>query len=109
MAAWIGVKAGADGRPDLHAALASLANAGITRLLVEGGPAVARAFLDAHLVDEIILFKGAQAVSPKPTILPFVDHGVELLDALPELVRIGERRTGRDKLVVYRSRRFWQG
>lgn len=44
--------------PDLPALLNNLAERGFSSLLVEGGASVARAFLDAGLVDRIILFEG---------------------------------------------------
>lgn len=42
--------------------LAALATRGISSLLVEGGAAVAKSFLDAHLVDRLLLFTGTAAV-----------------------------------------------
>ena len=42
--------------------LAALAARGISSLLVEGGARVARSFLDAGLVDRILLFEGAVSV-----------------------------------------------
>ncbi len=47
---------GRDGRLFLPAVLKLLGLLGITRLMVEGGPTVAAAFLDAELVDELALF-----------------------------------------------------
>jgi diaminohydroxyphosphoribosylaminopyrimidine deaminase / 5-amino-6-(5-phosphoribosylamino)uracil reductase len=44
---------------DLPALLTTLAARGISSVLVEGGATVARAFLDAGLVDRILLFEGA--------------------------------------------------
>ena len=52
---------GKDGRLDLAAVLKALAERGITRLMVEGGPTVAAAFVQADLVDEAALFR-----SPNP-------------------------------------------
>ena len=43
-------------------ALETLASRGITRVLVEGGPTVARAFLDADLIDEAVIYQGAKPV-----------------------------------------------
>jgi len=49
----------------LPAVLEKLAADGVTRLLVEGGPAIWRAFAQAGLVDEVVLFSaGAQASDP---------------------------------------------
>jgi diaminohydroxyphosphoribosylaminopyrimidine deaminase/5-amino-6-(5-phosphoribosylamino)uracil reductase len=59
---------------DLPAVLRALAENGITRLLVEGGSHVASSFVAADLVDEIWLFRGAEAVGA---------DGVDALDALP--------------------------
>jgi diaminohydroxyphosphoribosylaminopyrimidine deaminase/5-amino-6-(5-phosphoribosylamino)uracil reductase len=69
---------------DLNAVLRQLASEGMTRLLVEGGARVARAFLEADLVDESLLFRS-------PAVL-----GGDLVPALAGL-RLGE---------IERSRRF---
>jgi diaminohydroxyphosphoribosylaminopyrimidine deaminase / 5-amino-6-(5-phosphoribosylamino)uracil reductase len=45
---------------DLNACLNRLAAEGITRLLVEGGALIARSFLEADLVDEVMLFRSSQ-------------------------------------------------
>jgi diaminohydroxyphosphoribosylaminopyrimidine deaminase / 5-amino-6-(5-phosphoribosylamino)uracil reductase len=47
---------------DLRDALEFLAAKGITRLLVEGGPVLAAAFIEADLVDEAILFHSPKIV-----------------------------------------------
>ena len=65
------VPRGADGRLSLPAALKLLGLLGLTRLMVEGGPQVAAAFLDAGLVDEVAVFRGAAVLGP------------QALDALP--------------------------
>jgi len=59
---------------DLPSVLHALAGKGITRLMVEGGSRVAASFIAADLVDEIWLFRGAEAVG---------SDGVDALDALP--------------------------
>jgi diaminohydroxyphosphoribosylaminopyrimidine deaminase/5-amino-6-(5-phosphoribosylamino)uracil reductase len=63
-----------DGRPDLPAVLKALAERGITRLMVEGGPTMAAAFLKAGLVDEAALFR-----SPNP----IGSDGIDALEGLP--------------------------
>lgn len=50
------VERGADGHVDLAAALAALAEAGLTTLFVEGGGGLAAALLRADLVDEVHWF-----------------------------------------------------
>jgi diaminohydroxyphosphoribosylaminopyrimidine deaminase / 5-amino-6-(5-phosphoribosylamino)uracil reductase len=59
---------------DLTAVLHTLADKGITRLLVEGGARVASSFVAAGLVDEVWLLRGSDAVGA---------DGVAALDALP--------------------------
>jgi diaminohydroxyphosphoribosylaminopyrimidine deaminase/5-amino-6-(5-phosphoribosylamino)uracil reductase len=58
----------------LPAVLHALAERGITRLMVEGGPKVAASFLRADLVDEAVLLHGPAAIGP---------DGVPALDGLP--------------------------
>jgi diaminohydroxyphosphoribosylaminopyrimidine deaminase/5-amino-6-(5-phosphoribosylamino)uracil reductase len=59
---------------DLANVLHTLAEKGITRLLVEGGARVASSFVTTGLVDEIWLLRGPDAVGA---------DGVAALDALP--------------------------
>lgn len=58
----------ADNIPDL---LTALASRGISSLLVEGGSSAARAFLDADLVDRILLFTGPAAIGEGGIPSPF--------------------------------------
>jgi diaminohydroxyphosphoribosylaminopyrimidine deaminase / 5-amino-6-(5-phosphoribosylamino)uracil reductase len=51
-------------RVDLKDAIEFLATKGITRLMVEGGPALAAALIAADLVDEAVLFHSAKIVGP---------------------------------------------
>jgi diaminohydroxyphosphoribosylaminopyrimidine deaminase / 5-amino-6-(5-phosphoribosylamino)uracil reductase len=55
---------GASGRLDLAAVLKLLAQRGITRLMVEGGPTLAAALITADLVDEAALFRAPKLVGP---------------------------------------------
>jgi diaminohydroxyphosphoribosylaminopyrimidine deaminase/5-amino-6-(5-phosphoribosylamino)uracil reductase len=65
---------GAHGRPDLAAVLKLLAARGITRLMVEGGPTVAAAFIAADLVDEAALLRAPVTIGP---------DGIDALAGLP--------------------------
>lgn len=56
----------------LDALLAALATRGISSLLVEGGARAARSFLDAGLVDRILLFNGAGTIGKDGVASPFV-------------------------------------
>jgi diaminohydroxyphosphoribosylaminopyrimidine deaminase/5-amino-6-(5-phosphoribosylamino)uracil reductase len=59
---------------DLMGVLHTLAEKGITRLLVEGGARIAASFVAADLVDEIWLLRGPDTIGAE---------GVAALDALP--------------------------
>jgi diaminohydroxyphosphoribosylaminopyrimidine deaminase / 5-amino-6-(5-phosphoribosylamino)uracil reductase len=61
-------------RRDLAATLKLLAERGITRLMIEGGPIVAAAFLAADLVDEAVLLRAPMTIGA---------DGIEALDGLP--------------------------
>ncbi|MEP9353547.1 bifunctional diaminohydroxyphosphoribosylaminopyrimidine deaminase/5-amino-6-(5-phosphoribosylamino)uracil reductase RibD [Xanthobacter sp. KR7-65] len=53
-----------DGRPNLAAVLKLLALLGLTRVMVEGGPHTAAAFLEAGLVDEVAVFRSPVILGP---------------------------------------------
>jgi diaminohydroxyphosphoribosylaminopyrimidine deaminase/5-amino-6-(5-phosphoribosylamino)uracil reductase len=57
----------------------NLAQKGITRLLVEGGPTTAQNFLKANLVDQVNIFKGASSISDE-NFLPFGSHTLSWLE-----------------------------
>jgi diaminohydroxyphosphoribosylaminopyrimidine deaminase/5-amino-6-(5-phosphoribosylamino)uracil reductase len=90
---------GSDGRLDLAAVLKALAERGITRLMVEGGPTVAAAFVQADLVDEVALFR-----SPNP-----LGQGIDALEGLPltaltqspKLKSVAIETIGGDTLELY--------
>jgi diaminohydroxyphosphoribosylaminopyrimidine deaminase/5-amino-6-(5-phosphoribosylamino)uracil reductase len=85
---------------DIKAVMRSLAEKGITRLMVEGGARVASSFVAADLADEIWLLRGPQTIGT---------GGVPALDALPLAtitqspafkVRASET-LGKDTLTIY--------
>ena len=65
---------GAGDRRDLAAALKLIAARGITRLLVEGGPTMAAAFLTAGLVDQAVLLRSPIEIG---------SDGIDALEGLP--------------------------
>ncbi len=89
----------------LRLMLMRLCAEGVTRLLVEGGPSTARAFIEAGFADEIIIMQGARRLAAGETILPFADHGLELLSASPSFILTEESKAGKDTIRVYRSNR----
>jgi diaminohydroxyphosphoribosylaminopyrimidine deaminase/5-amino-6-(5-phosphoribosylamino)uracil reductase len=89
-----------DGRLDLDQVVKLLAERGITRLMVEGGPIVAASFLAADLVDEAALFR-----SPNEIGLTGINvlEGVPLtaLTQSPKLARVATEPVGDDTLTMY--------
>lgn len=63
-----------DGRLDLKQVLKILAERGITRLMVEGGPRVAASLVSADLVDEAVVFHGPHAIGKE---------GIDALEGMP--------------------------
>jgi diaminohydroxyphosphoribosylaminopyrimidine deaminase / 5-amino-6-(5-phosphoribosylamino)uracil reductase len=88
------------GRIDLSAMLHVLADRGITRLMVEGGPTIAAALLAADLVDEAAIFESAVAIG---------STGIEALEGLPlsavtaspRFVSRGVEAVGEDRLETF--------
>lgn len=62
--------------PDLAALLRNLAARGFSSLLVEGGASVAKAFLDAGLVDRIVLFEGPVTIGEGGIESPVSHHNI---------------------------------
>ena len=95
------VPAGPNGRLDLDAVLRSLAQDGVTRVLVEGGPTIASALLAADLVDEVVIARGTEALGTSGR-QPFGDRGLEVLDDAGRWQPAEKRMLGADTLAVYR-------
>jgi diaminohydroxyphosphoribosylaminopyrimidine deaminase/5-amino-6-(5-phosphoribosylamino)uracil reductase len=91
----------ADGRLSLPVALESLGAEGVTRVLVEGGPTIAEAFLDADLVDELVIGRGTEALGSKGR-KPVGNRGLEFLGRSDRWETVEERRIGADTLSVHR-------
>jgi diaminohydroxyphosphoribosylaminopyrimidine deaminase/5-amino-6-(5-phosphoribosylamino)uracil reductase len=87
-----------DGRLDLEDVLKVLAEQGITRLMVEGGPKVAGGFATAGLVDELALLRGGKTIGA---------GGIEPLEGMPldgftgQLHARGSEKLGPDTLEIY--------
>ena len=87
-------------RFDLPQLLKVLAERGITRLMVEGGPTVAASFVQADLVDEAVLFHAPRNIGP---------DGINALEGLPltaltqssHLKSLGSEQVGDDTMERY--------
>jgi diaminohydroxyphosphoribosylaminopyrimidine deaminase/5-amino-6-(5-phosphoribosylamino)uracil reductase len=95
------VPIGSDGRLDLGAVLRGLAEGGVTRVLVEGGPTIASALMGADLVDEVVIAQGSEPVGDRGR-RPFGEHGLEVLDNPARWQLVDRRGLGADKLTIHR-------
>ncbi len=91
----------AHGMLAVHDALETLAGRGITRILVEGGPSVARAFLDADLIDEAVIYQGLRLVGPDG-LMPFVSEGLDRITSNGHFMRLETRAFGPDRMTRWR-------
>jgi diaminohydroxyphosphoribosylaminopyrimidine deaminase/5-amino-6-(5-phosphoribosylamino)uracil reductase len=91
---------GAAAGVDLARGFAALAEAGLTRVLVEGGAMIAAALLRADLVDRIAWFHAPAVMGADgwPSVQAF---GVERLALMPRFVRRGMRPVGDDMLSEF--------
>ena len=86
---------------DAIAALRALGQAGLTRVLVEGGAQLAASLLRADLVDELAWFHAPAVMGGDgwPAAAPF---GLQALDEMPRFVRTRSRPLGTDMLTELR-------
>jgi diaminohydroxyphosphoribosylaminopyrimidine deaminase/5-amino-6-(5-phosphoribosylamino)uracil reductase len=86
-----------NGQLDLAEVMKVLAEQGITRLMVEGGPNVAASLVAADLVDEAVLVRADKSI----------DSGIDALEGMPlealtgTLQARGSERLGTDTLEAY--------
>ena len=89
--------------------LQSLAKDGVTRVLVEGGPTIASALVDADLADEVIIARGTEPLGAAGR-KPFGERGLEVLDDASRWRLADERMIGADTLTLHRRfDRFAEG
>ena len=87
----------ADGGLDLVKVLQTLADRGITRLMIEVGPIVSAAFVRADLVDEAVVFRSPNAIGPDG-IGALEGLPLDALTASPRLVMTGTETAGADTI-----------
>jgi len=89
------------GRLDLDQILKKLAEQGITRCLVEGGPTVASSLVAANLVDEAILVRGEKTIG---------ESGIDPLEGMPLEAMTGRLTlSGTEKLATDTIENFVRG
>ena len=96
----IEVDAGPDGRIDVTAAAREVGRRGITRVLIEGGGAVAAAFLGANLVDRLSLYRGGLMLcgDGRSAVGPWA---LERLDFAPRFRLVSARSLAGDMLETW--------
>jgi len=87
-----------EGRLDLAEVLNVLSGEGLTRLMVEGGPTVAAAFVAENLVDEAALIYSDKLIG-EGGIAPLEGMALDALNA--HLQAAGSERLGADTLEMY--------
>jgi diaminohydroxyphosphoribosylaminopyrimidine deaminase / 5-amino-6-(5-phosphoribosylamino)uracil reductase len=92
---------GDNGRLNLDQVLAKLAEQGITRCLVEGGPTVASSLVTENLVDEVILVRGEKNIG---------ETGIDPLEGMPLEAMTGRLiLSGSEKLATDTIENFTRG
>ena len=94
----------AHGMLGVRDALETLANRGLTRVLVEGGPSVARAFLDADLLDEVVIYQGSKPAGADG-LLPFVSQGLDRVTSTGHFTQVEARSFGPERMTWWRRER----
>ena len=94
------------GRLSLSAAMNTLAEQGLTRVLIEGGPSLEANLLKASMADEVFVFQGRKEVAG-PTIMPFSPSGLEAITDSKDYVLADRRFIGEDLVWIYRRTEFW--
>ncbi|HEY4736133.1 MAG TPA: bifunctional diaminohydroxyphosphoribosylaminopyrimidine deaminase/5-amino-6-(5-phosphoribosylamino)uracil reductase RibD [Xanthobacteraceae bacterium] len=87
-----------EGRLDLREVLNFLAERGITRLMVEGGPTVASALIEADLVDEAVFFHSPVVIGEEG--LPALESRAAQLPN-QHLNRVSSEPVGLDRREIY--------
>jgi diaminohydroxyphosphoribosylaminopyrimidine deaminase/5-amino-6-(5-phosphoribosylamino)uracil reductase len=96
------------GRLNLHAVMRALADRGITRLLVEGGPSLEANLMKEGLADEVIIFQARNELRGA-TIMPFAPAGLESVTDDPAYRLFDRQLIGTDRIWIYRKVDVWQG
>jgi diaminohydroxyphosphoribosylaminopyrimidine deaminase/5-amino-6-(5-phosphoribosylamino)uracil reductase len=86
----------------VRSALSELGARGIQSLLLEGGPHLAGAFLDAGEIDEVRLFVAPMLVGGRHARVPLEGQGVEAIDAARRALTCDFERVHDDVLIKAR-------
>lgn len=90
---------GEDGRLDLLDAMEQLADAGINEVLLEAGAELAGGFLEAGLIDEIIVYMAPKLLGSSAR--PLFKLPLDVMDEAVDLTLKSVRQVGQDVRLVY--------
>ena len=88
-----------DGMIDLAAALRALADAGLTRVLVEGGARLASSLLKSGLADQLLWYRAPSVMGDGASAVSGL--GISRLAEMPRVMRKETIRLGEDVLETY--------
>ena len=90
----------------VRSAIVQLGAAGITSILLEGGPRLAGAFLDAGEIDELRLFLAPAVLGGSAARDPLEGEGVERIAEATRALTLDCERSGEDLLITARLREW---
>ncbi|MBB5754753.1 bifunctional diaminohydroxyphosphoribosylaminopyrimidine deaminase/5-amino-6-(5-phosphoribosylamino)uracil reductase RibD [Prosthecomicrobium pneumaticum] len=91
---------GGSGGTDIEAVFRALGEAGITRILVEGGAKIASSLVAAGLADEVILIR-APVVIGADGVRALAGRALSAVERSPRFRLVEEYRLGEDRLLRY--------
>jgi diaminohydroxyphosphoribosylaminopyrimidine deaminase/5-amino-6-(5-phosphoribosylamino)uracil reductase len=90
----------------VRSALDQLGGLGIASVLLEGGPHLAGAFLDAGEIDEVRLFLAPILLGGRSARDPLEGEGVERIAEATQALSFDSERVGHDLLISARLREW---
>jgi diaminohydroxyphosphoribosylaminopyrimidine deaminase/5-amino-6-(5-phosphoribosylamino)uracil reductase len=90
----------------VRSALAALGDQGVTAILLEGGPHLAGAFLDAGEIDEIRLFLAPLLIGGRQARDPLEGEGVERISEALHALTLDCEKVGNDLLISARIKEW---
>jgi diaminohydroxyphosphoribosylaminopyrimidine deaminase/5-amino-6-(5-phosphoribosylamino)uracil reductase len=100
------VATGENEQARVHSALDQLGKEGFTSILLEGGPRLAGAFMDAGEVDEVRLFLAPLVLGGRSARDPVAGEGVEAIADAVRALTLECERVGEDLLVSARIKEW---
>jgi diaminohydroxyphosphoribosylaminopyrimidine deaminase/5-amino-6-(5-phosphoribosylamino)uracil reductase len=95
------VERGGQGGLSPEKVLATLAGQGITRLVIEGGPAVSGSFWNSGLVDEVFVYQGTQSAG-NSGLAALGSKGLDEIAQSADFKLADQYNLGADVLTIYR-------